>query len=111
MGVLWGLWHLPLNLFFYSPETTLQSIASQFVVCVTLGVFFTFAYEKCGKNIWVPILLHYLNNNMILVWTGTADISNQVIRWADVGVSTVMYAAVFLPFLAAKCYRRGEKAV
>lgn len=111
VGVLWGLWHLPLNLFFYSPETTLQSIASQFVVCVTLGVFFTFAYEKCGKNIWVPILLHYLNNNMILVWTGTADISNQVIRWADVGVSTVMYAAVFLPFLAAKCYRRGEKVV
>ena len=53
----------------------LQSIASQFVVCVTLGVFSTFAYEKCGKNIWVPILLHYLNNNMILVWTGTADIS------------------------------------
>lgn len=35
---------------------------------------------------------------MILVWTGTADISNQVIRWADVGVSAVMYAAVFLPF-------------
>lgn len=110
VGALWGLWHLPLNLFFYSPETTLQSIASQLVVCMTLGVFFTFAYEKCGKNIWVPILLHYLNNNMILVWTGTADISNQVIRWADVGVSAVMYAAVFLPFLAAKCYRRGEKA-
>ena len=39
-----------------------------------------------------------------------SDISNQVIRWADVGVSAVMYAAVFLPFLAAKCYRRGEKA-
>lgn len=111
VGVLWGLWHLPLNLFFYSPEKTLQSIASQLVVCMTLGVFFTFAYEKCGKNIWVPILLHYLNNNMILVWTGTADISNQVIRWTDVGVSAVMYAAVFLSFLAAKCYRRGEKAV
>lgn len=108
VGVLWGLWHLPLNLFFYSPETSLQSIASQLVVCVTMGVFFTFAYEKCGKNIWLPVLLHYLNNNMILVWTGTADIGNQVIAWGDVAISAIMYGVVFLPFLAAKCYRRNQ---
>ena len=108
VGVLWGLWHLPLNLFFYSPETSLQSIASQLVVCVTLGVFFTFAYEKCGKNVWVPVLLHYLNNNMILVWTGTADISNQIIGWGDVAAAAVLYAIVFLPFLAAKCFKKAE---
>lgn len=108
VGVLWGLWHLPLNLFFYSPETSLQSIASQLVVCVTMGVFFTFAYEKCGKNIWLPVLLHYLNNNMILVWTGTADIGNQVIAWGDVAIAAAEYALLFLPFLAAKCYRRNQ---
>lgn len=108
VGVLWGLWHLPLNLFFYSPETSLQSIALQLIVCVTLGVFFTFAYEKCGKNIWVPVLLHYLNNNMILVWTGTADIGNQIIGWTDVVLSAIMYGVAFLPFLAAKCYRRNK---
>ena len=85
--MLWGLWHLPLNLFFYSPDTSLQSIAAQLVVCVTLGVFFTFAYEKCGKNIWLPVVLHYLNNSMVLVWTGTADISNQIISWTDVAIS------------------------
>ena len=108
VGVLWGLWHLPLNLFFYSPDTSLQSIAAQLVVCVTLGVFFTFAYEKCGKNIWLPVVLHYLNNNMVLVWTGTADISNQIISWTDVAISAIMYGVVFLPFLAAKCYRKNK---
>ena len=108
VGVLWGLWHLPLNLFFYSPETSLQSIAAQLVVCVTLGVFFTFAYEKCGKNIWLPVVLHYLNNSMVLVWTGTADISNQIISWTDVAISAIMYGVVFLPFLAAKCYRKNK---
>ena len=108
VGVLWGLWHLPLNLFFYSPETSLQSIASQLVVCVTMGVFFTFAYEKCAKNIWLPVLLHYLNNNMILVWTGTADIGNQVIAWGDVAIAAAEYALLFLPFLAAKCYRKNK---
>ena len=105
VGVLWGL---PLNLFFYSPDTSLQSIAAQLVVCVTLGVFFTFAYEKCGKNIWLPVVLHYLNNSMVLVWTGTADISNQIISWTDVAISAIMYGVVFLPFLAAKCYRKNK---
>ena len=105
---LWGLWHLPLNLFFYSPDTSLQSIAAQLVVCVTLGVFFTFAYEKCGKNIWLPVVLHYLNNSMVLVWTGTADISNQIIGWGDVASAAVQYAIVFLPFLATKCFKKAE---
>ena len=108
VGVLWGLWHLPLNLFFYSPDTSLQSIAAQLVVCVTLGVFFTFAYEQCGKNIWLPVVMHYLNNSMVFVWTGTTDISNQFISWTVVAISAIMYGVVFLPFLAAKCYRKNK---
>lgn len=105
LGVMWGLWHLPLNLFFYSPETSLQSIAAQLIVCVTLGIFFTYGYELCGRNIWVPVLLHYLNNNMILVWIGSADISNQIYTWADVGVSAILYGLMFLPFLASKAFK------
>lgn len=108
-GAAWGLWHLPLNLFFYSPDTSLQSIASQLVVCVTMGVFFSFCYETCGRNIWVPVLLHYLNNNMILVWAGTADISNQVLTWSSVAQSAVMYILCFMPFLAARCFRDKSK--
>lgn len=105
LGVMWGFWHLPLNLFFYSPETSLQSIAAQLIVCVTLGIFFTYGYELCGRNIWVPVLLHYLNNNMILVWSGSADISNQIYTWADVGVSAILYGLMFLPFLASKVFK------
>lgn len=104
-GLLWGLWHLPLNLFFYSPETSLQSIVIQIVVCITLGVFFTFSYEVSGHNIWVPVLLHYLNNNMILVWSGTADVSNRVYTWSDIGISAVLYSVLFLPFLASKVFQ------
>lgn len=109
LGVLWGVWHLPLNLFFYSPETSLQSLASQLIACVTLGVFFAFAYHKTN-NIWVPVLLHYANNNLIMVFSGTADISNQVIGWGDVGISLVVNAVLFLPFLASKEFRKPRPA-
>lgn len=109
-GVLWGLWHLPLNLFFYSPETSLQSLVAQIVVCVTMGIFFTFCYEMCGRNVWVPVLLHYLNNNMILVWSGTADISNQVYTWGDILVSAVMYGVVFLPFLFSRVFTEEKES-
>lgn len=55
------------------------------------------------------MVLHYLNNSMVLVWTGTADISNQIISWGDVASAAVQYAIVFLPFLAAKCFKRQNK--
>lgn len=45
---------------------------------------------------------------MILVWSGTADISNQIIGWGDVASAAVQYAIVFLPFLAAKCFKKAE---
>jgi hypothetical protein len=38
----------------------------------------------------------------------TADISNQIISWTDVAISAIMYGVVFLPFLAAKCYRKNK---
>lgn len=106
VGLLWGLWHLPLNLFFYSPETSVQSIVIQVVTCITIGIFFTFGYEISGHNIWVPVLLHYLNNNMILVWTGTVNISNQVYTWTDIGISAILYIVLFLPFLASKVFQK-----
>lgn len=107
LGVIWGLWHLPLDIFFYTtPAYALQSIVSHQITCITLGVFFAFAYMSTG-NIWLPVLLHFFNNNMILVISGTADISGQVIGWADVLAALIINGVVFLPFLAAKVFRRG----
>lgn len=101
LGAVWGLWHLPLNFFFYSPETSLQSVSAQIITCVTLGVFFAFAYAKTN-NIWVPVMLHYLNNNLIVVFSGTAQISNQVYTWRDILLVLVLNGVLYLPFLASK---------
>lgn len=107
LGVVWGLWHLPLDLFFYSPGYALQSIAAHQITCITLGVFFAFAYMSTG-NIWVPVALHFANNNLAVVVSGTAQISGYAVGWLDVLVSLVINAVIFLPFLAAKVFRRGE---
>ncbi len=107
LGVLWGLWHLPLNLFYYAPDTALQSVASQLVTCVCFGVFFAWAYMRTN-NIWTAVLLHYFNNNMILVYTGAGDaavISGQTVGWGDVLVQLALFGALFLPFLASKTFR------
>lgn len=108
LGVAWGLWHLPLNLFYYSPQTSLQSIAAQLITCVSLGIYFAFAYLKTG-SVWVPVVLHFLNNNMIPVVTGSVEISNQVYGWADVGLALILNAVVFLPFLASRVFRAGRE--
>lgn len=105
----WALWHLPLNLFYYAPETGWQSFVGQIITCVTLGVYFGWAYMKT-QNIWVAVLLHYFNNNMILAYTGSAVLSNQTVTWFDVLIQLVIYGAIFLPFLAAKVYRKPAPA-
>ena len=106
LGVLWGLWHLPLNIFYYSPATWVQSLTNQIALCVCLAAFFGYAQHKT-RTVWVPVMLHFLNNNLIAVFAGSADvISNQVLRWADVALSVVLLAALYLPSLASRFWKR-----
>lgn len=105
LGVLWGVWHLPLNVFYYSPETWMQSLANQIALCVCLAAFFGYAQHKT-RTVWVPVVLHYLNNNLIAIFAGTADvIENQVIGWADVAASVVLLAVLYLPSLASRFWK------
>lgn len=69
-GFIWGIWHLPLNLFYYSDgvlTSQIYSILVQLVFCIFLGIFLTYAYNKT-KSIWAPVMIHYLNNNLALLF-------------------------------------------
>lgn len=68
-GFIWGIWHLPLNLFYYSDgilTSQIYSILVQLVFCTFLGIFLTYAYNRT-KSIWAPVMIHYLNNNLALL--------------------------------------------
>lgn len=68
LGCVWAVWHLPIDFFYYTtPDMGLTALASQFVTCISLGIFMAYTYMKT-QNIWVPIIIHFLNNNMVVVF-------------------------------------------
>ena len=77
-GFIWGIWHLPLNLFYYSDgvlTSQIYSILVQLVFCIFIGIFLTYAYNKT-KSIWAPVMIHYLNNNLALLFV--TDLSKDI---------------------------------
>ncbi|WP_251862260.1 type II CAAX endopeptidase family protein [Clostridium sp. Marseille-Q2269] len=106
LGLIWGIWHLPLNIMFYSPKTSFLSIINQLIVCIALAIFFGFVYMKT-ENIWAVCMLHFMNNNMLGILSGS-DGSNIVLTWKLVLISLVCYSIVYVPFLFTKEYRQKE---
>lgn len=77
-GFIWGIWHLPLNLFYYSDgllTSQVYSILVQLVFCTFLGIFLTYTYNRT-KSIWAPVMIHYLNNNLALLFV--SDFSKDI---------------------------------
>lgn len=103
LGILWGLWHVPINLFYYSPSTSVQSILVQLAGCVGMGIFFGWVYLRT-QNVWAVTMLHFLNNNlgMALFNASAAGVERQ---WTDTVITIVIYLAVYVPFLFTKEYR------
>ena len=110
LGVVWGLWHLPINIFYYSPDTWHISVILQIVTCVSYSIFFGYGYLKT-ENIWVPVVMHYINNNMAAVVGGGASaIENNVYRWVDVPV-LIGLNMIFMVFIYSKVYREKKENV
>lgn len=104
LGIVWGLWHLPVDFFYYSPDAGLVAAVSQQITCITLGIFFAYAYMKTN-NIWVPVILHFLNNNLIPVLSGnnSADVlKNQQMAWSDLPLALLLNGIVFGLFILSK---------
>ena len=103
-GFIWGIWHLPLNLFYYSDgvlTSQIYSILVQLVFCTFLGIFLTYAYNRT-KSIWAPVMVHYLNNSLALLFVTdfSKDIfSGQHYEFKDslfIALSSIILFGIFI---------------
>lgn len=108
LGILWGLWHVPINLFYYSPSTSLQSILVQVAGCIGMGVFFGWVYLRT-QNVWAVTMIHFLNNNLGLVLFN-ASAAGVERHWPDTVFTIVIYLLIYLPFLFTKEYREKDES-
>lgn len=109
LGLVWAIWHIGIDFMFYTREYGPQAFICQIITCVAIAIFFGYAYMKTD-NIWVPMIMHYLNNNLaaILGGGGNQALQNQVIEWKTVPVVAASYV-MFVLFILAPVYGRSAK--
>lgn len=113
LGIIWGLWHLPINIFYYSaPGTEVLSLVNQIGVCIAYSVFIAFAYGYT-RSIWAPVLIHYVNNNFILFFVDLENLTNpdllqnQAYTWHSLITMAIVNLIIFVPFILTK-YNRDK---
>ena len=109
LGLVWALWHINIDFMFYSVETGPLMFVAQIITCLTIGIFFAYAYMKT-QNIWVPVIMHFLNNNLVVVLSG-GDVSvlqNQVVKAKSLPIMVVQ-GLVFALFIFAPIFGKLKK--
>ena len=101
LGVIWGIWHLPLVLFYYStPENFFYAVTHQIMCCIFLSIVFAYFYEKSG-SLWCVVSFHSINNAI----AGIVSVKQGGIQelysgdWMDLVVSFAVLAFVAVLFL------------
>ena len=110
LGVVWGLWHLPVDTMFYTEDSVPQMIVGQIITCVSIGIFFGFVYLKTN-NIWICVAMHFLNNNLVPILSGalSADVlQDQTVTWMQLLEILVIDLVVFCLFIFAKEYKEKK---
>lgn len=111
LGLVWGLWHLPLDFFFYvTPDKGVIQTTAQIITCVSLGIFLAYVYGKT-QNIWVPVVIHFLNNNLAVVFSQEQTeqaLQNQEVTWAMIPIALLLNGLFFGIFLLSRQFQRKE---
>ncbi|SHI06797.1 hypothetical protein SAMN02745196_02643 [Clostridium collagenovorans DSM 3089] len=103
LGAIWGIWHLPLCFTLYSPKTPILCVIGHIISCIGLAIFMGYAYMNTC-NMWVPILIHLLNNCLIIMFNNGSIES--VLTSKDIISLIIFSIIVYTPFLFTKVYKK-----
>lgn len=108
LGFIWGLWHLPVNLFFHSHTMFPYSVLNQLTVCISHSIFMGLVYMKT-ENIWVISFIHYINNNLSGVIYSEIKGLNYITGWQSFLLGLMYFCLFHLPFLWSKEYKENKE--
>ena len=101
LGVIWGIWHLPLVLFYCStPENFFYAVTHQITGCIFLSIVFAYFYEKSG-SLWCVVLLHFMINAISAIVAAKQGGIQELYSgdWMDLGVSFIVFTFIAIFFL------------
>ncbi len=109
LGLVWGAWHLGLDYMFYTTTTGTLYFVSQIITCIALGIFFGYAFMKT-QNIWLVSLMHFMNNNFIVLFSG-GDVNvlqNNTVTLIQIPIAMIA-CLVFVVFILAPSYNEKKE--
>ncbi len=96
VGIVWGLWHLPLMLVGLNfPDTPLAGNIMYIGWTIILGIIFSYAVLKT-RSIWIAVLLHALTDAFIGTGSGLIANSNILIAFLPILLLMGIFAAVLI---------------
>ena len=96
IGIIWGLWHLPLNLVGLNfPDNLLAGNIIYLGWTIIIGIIFSYAVLKT-RSIWIAVLLHALTDSFINTGSGFIANSNILIAFLPILLLMGIFAAVLI---------------
>lgn len=113
-GLIWSLWHLPINLQGYNFGLTywgypLLGVLAMFIFCFSIGILLSWVMERTG-SIWAPALLHGAINACAGLGILFQNPTHQALAMRILGPSPVgLLSGLPLLLLALAILQKGRK--
>lgn len=104
LGIIWGLWHAPLNFMLYNPQTPLLGILSHVLFCIATSIFFAYVYLRT-QNLWPCILIHLFNNSSAAQLNPSME---SELTLATTLISGALLLLTFGPFLFSSTFKTNS---
>ncbi|GAB5616688.1 type II CAAX endopeptidase family protein [Faecalimonas canis] len=103
LGIIWGIWHVPVSMFFYLPDSWIIQNIFQIGICICFAIFLGYVFEKT-QSVWLVAFLHFLiNSSYILVDT------NQKNAYIVATLALISLMICFVPFIKTKVFVKTKK--